>query len=69
MRPFMQKRIDALHAEIARLVGVEKAWSRKQHPGDRFSLFHQIEDAKIEVSAWSPRQRENAGIIKEKTNG
>jgi hypothetical protein len=59
MRAFMQKRIDALHAEIERLVQIEKAWHRKHHPDDN-TLWRHVAETKIEVEAWPPKRREQA---------
>lgn len=56
MRPFMQRKIDALHAEIERLVAVEKAWHDKHHP-DENKMWRQVEHAAIEVDAWPRRMR------------
>ena len=56
IRPFMQRRIDTLHAEIARLVGVEKAYRDRAAP-EKNALMLQIRDCRIDVSAMSPEMR------------
>ena len=61
MRPFMQKRIDKLHAEIARIVATEKAWHDRKHP-DENKLWRSVSHAQIEVAAWSPQQRKGAQL-------
>lgn len=59
MRPFMQRRIDALHAEIDRLKQVEKDYVRRKSPGlNEFQLG--FKDAGIDVDAWHPTQRKLA---------
>jgi hypothetical protein len=58
MRPQTQRRIDALHAEIERLVQMEKDYHRRKQPG-MSQLHRDIEEARIDVAAWSPRMRRN----------
>lgn len=61
MRPQTQRRIDALHAEIARLVEMEKKYSRKKEP-ELNHLWRQVADTKIEVAAWSPNLKASMGV-------
>lgn len=61
MRPFMQRKIDAMHAEIERLVAVEKAWHDKKNP-DENKMWRHVSHARIEVAAWTPRMRENCQL-------
>lgn len=56
MRPQTQRRIDALHAEIERLVQMEKNYRRRKNPGLN-DLLRGIEEARIEVASWNPRMR------------
>jgi len=59
MRTNTQRRIDALHAEIDRLVKMELAWARKKEPELNEFQF-QFVAARIECAAWAPRVREEA---------
>jgi hypothetical protein len=61
MRSFVQKRIDALHAEIARLVKLEKDYHDRKHPEDN-SMWRHVAHAQIEVAAWPPERRKNAQL-------
>lgn len=61
IRPSTQKAIDKCHAEIKRLIEVERAWQKKNHP-EAFanSLWESISDASLEVASWNPEHRVNA---------
>lgn len=59
MRPQTQKRIDALHAEIASLVQMEKDYMQRKQPLDS-GLSRQVREAGIDVRAWPPRMREQS---------
>jgi len=56
----MQKRIDALHKEIARLIEVEKKWEHKNNPQANDFLQH-INDTRNEWFAHSPQWRDRMG--------
>lgn len=56
MRAATQRRIDALHVEIARLVKMEQAYHDKKHPDDN-KLWRNVAHAQIEVAAWPPGMR------------
>lgn len=58
IRPFMQRRIDALHAEIARLVQVEKAWNFRTFP-EPSNTMRQVTACRIDVAAWEPNRKRN----------
>lgn len=60
MRPFMQKRIDSLHDEIARLIEVEKKWERKHNPQSN-DLWRHVQDTRNEWFAHSPKWRDTLG--------
>lgn len=57
MRAATRRKIDACHAEIARLVEMEKAHHDRTHPGEAGFLRH-INHCKIEFAAESPQHRD-----------
>lgn len=61
MRAQTQRRIDALHAEIARLVEMEKAYVRRTEP-ELTDLLLSVRENSISVAAWSPTMRANSVI-------
>ena len=63
-RKGVQSKIDALHAEINRLVENEKKYWDKKNP-DVNSLQRSIIHTSIEVRAWSPTMRERYDISDE----
>lgn len=58
MRPQTEKRIEALHAEIARLIEMEKAWEQRTRPQANEFLQH-IADTKNEWLRYPPDLRRN----------
>jgi hypothetical protein len=62
MRQATQKKIDALHAQIAELVRKEKAWHDKHHPDENKPHRH-ISHTQIECKAWEPRLRESGYAV------
>lgn len=53
MRKATQKKIDSLHAEIARLIQMEKDYWDRKNP-DANSLYQQIAHTQIEFGRHSP---------------
>lgn len=56
MRAATRAKIDACHAEIERLVEMEKAHHDRTHPGEN-DLIKSINHCKIEFTAHSPQTR------------
>lgn len=60
MRPATLKRIEAAHAEIARLIEMEKAWELRTRPqGNEF--LQSIADCKNEFLRYPPDMRSQLG--------
>jgi hypothetical protein len=55
MRPVTQQKIDELHAEIARLVELEREWLAHTQPAT--GIRAQIRDARLACATWSPAMR------------
>lgn len=56
MRSMIQRRIEALHVEIARLIEVEKRWQHKRQPASNDFIRH-INDARVEIFRYPPDLR------------
>jgi hypothetical protein len=63
MRAAILKRIEAAHAEIARLIEMEKAWELRTHPqGNEF--LQSIANGKNEWLRYPPDMRANHGEVR-----
>lgn len=58
MRKTTQRKIDALHAQIAELIEREKRYHDRKNPGEN-SLWRHVSHTKIEMAAYSPGHRAN----------
>ena len=58
MRPATQRKIDALHAQISRLIELEKRYHDKMNP-EQNTLWRSISHTKIEMAKHCPEHRAN----------
>jgi hypothetical protein len=58
MRPTTQRKIDALHAQIAELIAAEKRHHDKTHEGEN-ALWRQVAHARLDMARHCPDDREN----------
>lgn len=61
MRPTAQRKIDALHAQIAELINAEKRHHDKTHPNEN-ALWRHAEHTRLEMARHCPADREQMRV-------